>query len=206
MDIFNCGAKANFDNDYKTMTLAIGTTENPATGKPDFIESSFIEGIKKNELVAAGNIIVSSEFPKAVGTQIGGYLTKQFYAVFQSIVLDEVGTDCGTTEGIEILLTSDNMHLYIFQNIILPNGKLITLTPENSKDYLNKKIKLRSPMFCLTDKICNACIGERFNILGIKNIGLTSGKISNNLLNKSMKKRHQSKIKMIDVDPDKLLI
>ena len=66
---------------------------------------------------------------------------------------------------------------------------------------MNKPVKIRSSMFCKNDKICSVCAGKRFYILGIQNIGLTSGRVTNTLLNASMKNfhnaKHMSKMKKI---------
>lgn len=80
------------------------------------------------------------------------------------------------------------------------------LSPENRDKYLNKKVKLRSPMFCKNDKVCNKCAGERYYIMGIKNSGLTAGRISNTLLNASMKNFHVAKVVFDEVDLNDLLI
>lgn len=206
MALYDSGARGSFDNDYKNMTISVGGVQNPITGQYDFIDSNYITGLQKKDLVAAGNLIVTSEFPKAVGTQVGGYLTKQFYAVYQSIVIDKQGSDCGTNQCLEILLTEDLVENFLYQYIRLNNGKLVLLTEDNAKDFINKMVHFRSPMFCTTEKICNKCAGERFTTMGIENIGLTTGKISNNLLNKRMKIRHSMKVKMDKINENNLLL
>ncbi len=80
------------------------------------------------------------------------------------------------------------------------------MTEDNINNYINKTVNLRSPMYCTTDKICSKCAGERFGNMDIENIGLTTGKISNNLMNKRMKKRHNMKVKLDNVNIDTLLI
>lgn len=204
--LFDSGSRGSFGNDYKNMSITVGPVENPVTNKFDFVKSNYLDGLQKEDLVAAGNVVVTSEYPKAVGTQVGGYLTKQFYAVYQSIVIDDEGTDCGTNQCLEIFLTPEIAKLFLYQNIRLPSGKLVVLTNDNVNEYLNTTVKFRSPMFCLNDKICSKCAGDRYSNMGIKNIGLTAGKVSNNLMNKRMKKRHQMKVTLDNVDVDKLLI
>ncbi len=71
MTLFDSGSRGSFDNDYKTMSVAVGPVENVVTGKFDFVKSNYIDGLQKEDLVAAGNIVVTSEYPKAVGTQFG---------------------------------------------------------------------------------------------------------------------------------------
>lgn len=132
-------------------------------------------------------------------------MTKQFYAVYQSIVVDDAGTDCGTKAYLNITLTPDNIGLFLDQ-YIKEGSKLVLLTDDNVDKYVNKKVQMRSPMFCISDKICNKCAGERPELIGIKNIGLTAGRVSNTMLQKRMKNWHITKVSMNRVDPTTLLL
>jgi len=136
---------------------------------------------------------------------VAGYMTKQFYAVYQSIVVDDAGTDCGTKAYLNITLTADIIHLFLDQYIV-EGSKLILLTDDNADKYMNHKVQMRSPMFCISDKLCNKCAGERPELIGIKNIGLTAGRVSNTMLQKRMKSWHITKVSMNRVDPNTLLI
>lgn len=211
MLLYKSGARGSFDNDYKMMNICIGPIPNPITGEFEFVESALLDGIKKNEIASAANILVNSEYPKAVGTQVGGYMTKQFNAVYQSIQCGDHGTDCGTKEGLEIYLEHETAKLYLLQYIIGPDGKLILLTDDNINQYIGKRVKFRSPMYCLgvkgdDSKKCNKCMGERYYIYKIKNVGITNNTLTNDLVNKNMKKRHNGKVKLNRLDPKKLLL
>lgn len=87
-----------------------------------------------------------------------------------------------------------------------PNGKLELLDQNNKDKYIGKKVKLRSPMFCKGDKFCSVCSGKRFYIMGLKNCGLTTGRVTNTMLNASMKNFHNTKMKFDEVDLNGLLI
>lgn len=206
MTLFDSGARGSFDNDYKNMNLMLGPVAIPGSdGEFDMVTSNYIDGLQKEDLVACGNSVVNSAYPKAVGTQDAGYKTKQYYAAYQSIQCDEDGTDCGAKLGLDILLTKDNASDYYYQNIITPKGYVV-LTNENVNQFLNKKVTFRSPMYCKNDKICSVCAGRRFYIMGIRNIGLTTGRVTNTLLNKSMKNFHNAKVKYDEVDINNLLL
>jgi len=206
MTLYDSGSRGSFDDNYKNISIMLGPSKNPATNQYTFVTNNYIEGVDKKDLPILGNNVVSASYPKAVGTEVGGYLTKQFYAVFQSIVVDKPGTDCGTKGYIQITLTDNIINDFLYQYIIGEKGKLILLTPENADKYLNKTVKMRSPMACISDKICSKCAGTRFETMGIENIGLTTGRISNTLLNAGMKNFHITKVKMDKVDVDSLLL
>ena len=140
-----------------------------------------------------------------VGTQKSGYLTKKFFAAYQSIQIDDPGTDCGSKMGLEFTLTEEHGDGYDYQYNIEGN-KLVLITPENRAKYIGKKVKLRSPLFCSGDKLCSICAGKRWEIMGIKNSGLTAGRVTNTLLNASMKNFHSAKVKMDRVNIDDLLV
>lgn len=205
MTLFDSGARGSFDNDYKNMNLMIGPVPKPGNpGEFDMATGNYIEGMNKEDIVAYGNIAVNAVYPKAIGTQDSGYLTKQYYAAYQSIQCDEDGTDCKTSMGLKVKLTPSNAEDYYFQNIQTNKGYEV-LTSENKDKFIGKEVVIRSPMFCKSDKICSVCAGRRFYLLGIKNIGLTTGRITNTLLNASMKNFHNAKLKYDTVNENNLL-
>ena len=66
MTLFNSGARGSFDNDYKNMNLMLGPVAVPGSdGKFDMVASNYIDGIQKEDLIAAGNSIVNATYPKA---------------------------------------------------------------------------------------------------------------------------------------------
>lgn len=208
MSLFTSGSRGSFDNDFGNMFVAIGPVDNPGTGGVDFIKSNYINGISKEDLVAAGNIVINSEYPKAIGTARGGYMTKQFNAVFQSIAVGPKDSDCGTKGALEVTLTPEILHLYVDQYIDLGNGKLLLITPDLDSKYLNHPIKIRSPMYCLRlddNTVCNHCAGERFYKVDIKNMGLTATDLSGQMLNANMKLRHSLLMEMDKIDPAKII-
>lgn len=207
MTLFKSKARGNFENDYKNMNLMVGPVKNESNGEYDFIPHSYLDGLEKEDWVAAGNIIVNATYPKAVGTEVGGYLTKQFYAVYQSIITDPDLEDCGTKQFLRFKLTEDLYGDFEYQYIRLKDGEpWELLNPDTKKKYIGHNVQLRSPMFCGSDKLCHKCIGDLPKKLNIKNIGLTTGRISNTLLAKKMKLFHNAKVKFDRINIDELLL
>jgi len=200
MDLYNSGAKGSFDNNYKNIAVMKGPVFNPTTGKWDMVQSNFMEGIRKEEIPSYGTAIITGAYPKAVGTQTSGYFSKQLTAAFQGIVLDAPGSDCGSKGYLEITITPWVKQDLMYRNII-ENGKIVHLDETNIDKYMNKTVKLRSPMYCTSDNLCRVCAGSMYDKLGIDNIGLTASKVSSTMLNLNMKKFHNStaSIKKIDL-------
>ena len=65
---------------------------------------------------------------------------------------------------------------------------------------MGKEFEMRSPLYCQGDKICNACAGELYYRLGVKNIGSLLTRMTSNILNASLKLRHDMSIKTKDID------
>ena len=202
--LFDSGARGSFSNDFKNMSISIGVVENPVTGEFDFMQSNYINGISKEDIPAAANSIVNAEFPKAIKTAEGGYMTKQLFAANQNIQVDEPGSDCGTTRGLVVVLTKNNVKEF-YEQYLIDGRNLILITEDLPAKYFNKKVIIRSPMYCTSEKLCNKCAGERFYKLGVSNAGLFSSSLAGQLQNLTLKARHDLSIKVNQVDIDTLL-
>ena len=203
--LFASDARGSVADNYKVMSVMVGPVLNPATGEWERIESDYISGIKKNELTQAGNMVINGVYPKACGTADSGYITKQFNAVFESLRVDEDGTDCGTKSYVLVKLTPQNWKGFELQNIY-DGDKQVVLDETNYQKFLGKIVKMRSPMCCTSANICSGCAGRRPYVLNMPNIGLQLNNMPNTFLELSMKKFHVSKVETDDVDVNKLLI
>ena len=119
---------------------------------------------------------------------------------YQDLILDEPGTDCGTDRYIEDTITPKNVNRYIYNNIIMPNGKLVELNSQNMERFMGKKVKMRMAYLCPHEKPCNACAGNFYYKLGIKNVGLTLMQVFSIYKNKSMKAFHDSTVQLTEID------
>ena len=203
--LFKSGARGSFGNDYKNMIVSVGVTENPITGDFDFMQSSYMEGLSKEDLPAAANSVVNAEYPKAIGTSVGGYMSKSMYSVYQSMNLGEEGTDCGTNVGMTAIITKDNLNDFIDQYLM--DGKKLVLIDENlPTSYMNHPVKIRSPLYCLTKDICSKCAGQRFYKTGITTVGLVTPALAGSVQNAQLKKRHDLSIKLDLIDEKQVLL
>lgn len=205
MDLYNSGARGSFDNNYKAISIIKGPVYNPTTGKWDMVGSNFMEGIQKDDITSFGNAVVTGAYPKAIATAVSGYMAKQLTAGFQGIVLDEPGKDCGTKGYMTITLTNETYKNFMYRYII-EGKKLVMLDESNIKSYIGKEVKMRSPMYCIGDKLCRYCAGELYTKLGITNIGLTASRVASTLLNLNMKKFHDSTAHTAKLNKDKITL
>lgn len=201
MDMYNSKSRGSFTNNFKNMFIMRGAIMNPDPTKGfDIATSNYIDGIKKEEYATMANSLVGGAYAKAKNTEVGGKMAKLYLGAFQHLTLDDKGSDCGTKKYIEVDLTKDNIGMYMY-SFIIENGKLVELNSDNSDRYINKKVKMRFSSLCESKTgFCNACVGNLYYRLDIKNIGLTSTKIPNKVMTLSMKRFHNAQIEITDMD------
>ena len=200
MDLYYSGARGSIPNNYKQLSIIKGPVFNKTIGKYQFIQSSFFEGLKKEELAAAATNVVNGQYPKSCGTAVSGYKAKQVSSLGQAVVLRKDIPDCGTKGYVELVIPPSMKSKFMFRYII-DNGKLVMLDDNNIGKYVGKKVKLRSIMYCGCDSgVCMTCAGRLFEKLQIDSIGLTTSTLTGALLNLKMKAFHDTSVKVNEID------
>jgi len=207
MDCYLSGGAGNFDNNFKNMYIMQGAIRNHdpnATQEYNIAKSNFYDGISKDEYALISNSLVGGAYSRSKKTEIGGYWEKLIRDGFQTMVVDEPGTDCHTDKYITVDLTEDNINLHIY-NWIIEGDKLVELTSDNKDKYIGKKVKMRFSIFCKNKScaICSKCAGNFMYRRGGKNIGLACIQLAAKLKLVSMKAFHDSVIKTTKIDPSK---
>lgn len=203
MDSFVSGARSNINNNFKNMFIWKGATRDPnpdAKQEYRIATSNYMEGIKREEFSLYCNSGIDGAYSRGKKTEHGGYLENLATMAYQDLILDEPGTDCGTDRHIEVMLTPKNVKQYMYNNIIGTNGKLTELNSQNKDRFLNKRVKMRMAYLCPHEKPCNACAGNFYYKLGIKNVGLTLMQVFSIYKNKSMKAFHDSTVQLTEID------
>jgi hypothetical protein len=200
MDLYNSSARAKFGNSYKNTAVmrgSIADNANPGTYTTSL--SNLTEGIPKDEYHIYADLPVYASYERAVGTRDGGYESKKLLAAFQTIVLDAEGTDCGTKKTVKFLITSKNKSKFLYRFIIERN-KFVLLDRENINEYVGKVVEMRSPLYCVNEKICNKCAGQLYSQMGIENVGLLANRIGTKILNLALKSFHDTTFKFTRIN------
>lgn len=202
MDLYYSGARGSIPNNYKQLSIVKGPVFNKTIGKYQFIKKSFFEGIDKEDLSAAATNVVNGQYPKSCGTAISGYKAKQVSSLGQAVILRKDVQDCGTKGYVEIVIPPSMKSKFLYRYVI-DGGKLVMLDDSNISNYVGKKVKLRSIMYCGCDSgVCMTCAGRLFEKLQIDAIGLTTSTLTGALLNLKMKAFHDSSVKVNAIDLD----
>lgn len=209
MDLYNSGARGSVSNNMKNILISRGAVANPATGEFEIINNALMDGLEKKDIPTHANVIVTGAYPKAVGTQVSGYMSKELLSAFQSETLGPKGSDCGSLRTIKITLTEKNFNDYAYR-YIKDNGKLVELNQDNRSKYVGKTVDMRSPIYCAgvgkNRNICNKCAGNYYYNMGKKNIGLLTSRIATTLTQMGMQKFHSNTVNMKLIDPNDILL
>jgi hypothetical protein len=202
MDLYYSGARGSIPNNYKQLSIVKGPVFNKTIGKYQFIKKSFFEGLDKEDLAAAATNVINGQYPKSCGTAISGYKAKQVSSLGQAVILRKDVQDCGTKGYVEIVIPPSMKSKFLYRYVI-DGGKPVLLDNNNIDNYVGKKVKLRSIMYCGCDSgVCMTCAGRLFEKLQIDAIGLTTSTLTGALLNLKMKAFHDSSVKVNAIDLD----
>ena len=83
---------------------------------------------------------------------------------------------------------------------------MVELNKDVIDSYVGKTVKMRSPLYCISDKLCNKCAGEAFYNQGVQNIGLAASSIGSCFLNFLMKSFHDSTLSLVEIDINDMII
>ena len=153
--------------------------------RPNMIKSSLSTGLNKTEFFESSWGSRKGLLDTALSTSSSGYLTRQ---LIYSTVNMELGNveDCKTTEYLEmdVMVKNSSGQLdekktealaktLIWRYVVSMDGKThILITKDNYKALMGRRIKLRSPIYCRSKKICKKCYGNVCNILHSNQIGI----------------------------------
>ena len=119
--------------------------------------------------------------------------------------MEEDGSDCGTKQTLSVTIPK-KIEDYLYRYIVEDDGSLTCLTPEKIDKYVGKRVKMRSPMYCIGKHLCSKCAGEYYYKLGKQSIGLTSTRVATTCTRLNMKKFHENLVKSQKIDLNDILL
>lgn len=126
----------------------------------ELIPNSLNDGWDIKHLPAMSNSLRDGSFSRGSETMLGGEATKFNYRIFQNTTVTE--EDCGSQLGLEVLFDEANVKFYVASSVLTAKG-LVEVTEANMKDFVGKKLRVRSPIYCKTEgaNFCATCIGKK---------------------------------------------
>ena len=170
----------------------------------DFIPKALDEGTDLTKLTVLNNSTRVASYSRGAETALGGESTKTIYRMVGNVRVVE--PDCGSTVGINTLVSIFNFSDLIGYSYLTPQG-MIKITRENVQPLMGQYIDLRSPGTCKTSigdttqelgrgkNICAVCAGD---VLGENPNGIPAAAagVGGVFLNNSLKKMHNTEMKI----------
>lgn len=156
------------------------------------IKSSFVKGLTEEEYFDSSWGARKGLLDTALSSGDSGYLTRQLIYSTQFVELDDKLEDCGTEDYLEIDLkemedsnkNKNKSFIYSLKHRYIKifdkdnntwGSEILVYDPEIMFNQLvDKKIRLRSPIYCKSKHICKKCYGEFYKVLNSNKIGIIS--------------------------------
>lgn len=210
MALFDSKAGVDPYNNYKTMFVMKGPIVDNTGLSPTgykIVTSDYNDGVSKEDMSVIADALVTGAYSRGISTAESGYSAKKYNAMFQRSQLGPRGSDCHSTETVEVKVTKDNAEQVGLYHFIMEDDKPVLLTPKTVNKYIGKTVHMRTPAGCkMKDPYyCNVCYGDMTYRLGIKNVGMTYNGAANALLNSSLKKFHDIRVVTTEIGVDDFL-
>lgn len=185
-DYIESGARGSWDQ-AKQLVYSRGYVADANNNVRDYlIRSNLTKGLSPREFFESSWGSRKGLLDTALSTGDSGYLTRQliYSTIFSE--LDEELEDCTTNDYLNMNFTIKNSDGTINQKKSLDFVKLFLwryyldeetktlkmISSKNFKDLVGKTVKIRSPIYCKSEKICKKCYGNLYKILHSNQIGV----------------------------------
>jgi len=124
------------------------------------IKGSLLEGLTQEEFFNSTYGCRKGLLDVALNTGASGYLSRKLIFAGTNLELSETLNDCGTLDYLDVFIENEKKSRMLLNRYFLNNNQLTKITKENYTTLINQTIKLRSPIFCLSEELCHTCYGE----------------------------------------------
>ena len=169
------GLKGGYDQ-ARQILVAKGLIKSPTGETLPAINQSYAEGLDNKTFFNTGSGTRSGIADRVLNTSKTGYLSRQLVYACQRVEVDPHIKDCRTQRTLEIKATSDIARRLKGRFVTNPKN-ILDIRSFDEKTMLDKMIHLRSPVYCLSRKLCMTCYG----MLAYQNtspyVGVNAGQI-----------------------------
>lgn len=138
------------------------------------IKSNLIDGLETEEFFTSTYGCRKGLLDVAINTGDSGYLSRKLAFSCSNLQLNPDLDDCGTTDYLNVFVDSEKKARTLLYRYWLDTETKTEkqITKQNYKELVGKNIKLRSPIYCRSEKICKKCYGDLYKILHSNFIGM----------------------------------
>ncbi|MCK5020317.1 MAG: hypothetical protein KAS32_24980, partial [Candidatus Peribacteraceae bacterium] len=123
---------------------------------------------------------------RSLNTADGGYAYRKVIYVVGNVQADINLADCYTRRTLDLKLTKDIIRRMKGRYHVDEKGRILPVTP----NLEGQIVKLRSPIFCKSNKICRTCYGDLLKQIRTENVGIISAQEGFSLSERIMKSFH----------------
>jgi len=154
--------------------IAKGIIADPEGNILPVIKGSYAEGLDNKEFFNASYGARAGIIDRVVSTSQTGYLARKLAYLLNTVEADLYLTDCGTKRTLDITLNSD-IESRITGRYHMVRGKPVLYNKGDIKH--GSLIRLRTPIYCESPKICHTCYGEFLKIHKSPYIGIVASQV-----------------------------
>ena len=169
------------------------------------IKHSLLEGLTQEEFFNSTYGCRKGLLDVAINTGTSGYLSRKLLFTGVNLEISKDLDDCGTTEYLDVFVSDDKKSRMLIERYYFndENNSLVKITKDNCKELVGKTIKLRSPIFCKSNKLCHKCYGDLYKYLHSKYVGVIAaqslGETNTQLVLRTF---HNSGVAKVDKDSE----
>lgn len=166
------GARGSWDQ-AKQMILTRGFISNfEGQILPTPIKNSLVTGLTPREFFLSTNGCRKGLLDVALNTGTSGYLSRKLIFTCANLQIDKDLDDCGTTDCLTVHVNSERKARMLVGRNMMQGNDLIKITNDNCLEFVDKVIKIRSPILCKSAKLCKTCYGDLHEYINSRFVGI----------------------------------
>jgi len=180
--IIKSGA-AKGTNQIRQMLVSKGLIADPKGNIMPPIIDSIGDGYTPQEYFDAAAGARKGIADRALNTAKGGYAYRKILFILSDVEADINNPDCGTKRTLNIILTKDMYNRMRGRYVVDERGGVRPI----SADMISTHVRLRTPIYCRSKKICRKCYGDLLTNINTRNVGVVAAGEVGSLAEKIMK-------------------
>jgi len=150
------------------------------------------------------NAMRSGAYSRGKETELGGVTYKKLQRSLSGLII--VDEDCGTTEGLQLLINKSNVNSLLYREVKVGTKWVLITNVNESNAYIGKNIILRSAMHCKYkgDGFCYHCLSNTLKS-NPNGISMLASELSSSVLNMFMALMHGVALSTTNIDIKDLL-
>jgi len=155
-------------NQPTQILFAKGIISDPA-GNLSEIKGSFSDGLTNTDFFNAAHGARKGIIDRVINTADTGYMSRKLAYLLNTVEVDKNLLDCKTKRTLDLKMDND-LRSRLTGRFVIKDNKLKQFDKDDFKN--EDTVKLRSPVFCESPKICHTCYGKLIEKLRSPYVGI----------------------------------